>query len=108
MKTEIPSPRSTWPTWRKNKAAILRSLDHQDSDHSPPDVPDRCRDRDTARAPHIELGKTPNASIDDGYTRSVASIMSVLAMDTGRRQVYDEKARDTIAGWFQGATAPSE
>ena len=39
-----------------------------------------------------------NASIDAGYQHSVASIMSVRAMDTGQRQVYDAAKREIIAG----------
>ena len=41
---------------------------------------------------------TPNASIDAGYQHSVAMIMAVRAMDAGRRQVYDDKLRDVVAG----------
>lgn len=46
----------------------------------------------------MRSGKTPNASIDAGYQHSVACIMSVLAMDTGRRQTYDHRARKIVAG----------
>ena len=46
----------------------------------------------------LRSGKTPNADIDSGYQHSVASIMSVLAMDTGRRHLYDAKSRDVVPG----------
>ncbi|HJN10102.1 MAG TPA: Gfo/Idh/MocA family oxidoreductase [Pirellulaceae bacterium] len=46
----------------------------------------------------IRSGKTPNASIEAGYQHSIASIMSVQAMDTGRRQIYDHQRREIRAG----------
>ena len=46
----------------------------------------------------MRSGETPNASIDAGYQHSVASIMSVLAMDTGRRQVYKHETREITVG----------
>ena len=42
--------------------------------------------------------ETPNASIEAGYQHSVASIMSVRAMDTGRRQIYDADRREVREG----------
>jgi predicted dehydrogenase len=42
--------------------------------------------------------KTPNASIDAGYQHAVASIMSVRAMDSGRRQIYDAERREIREG----------
>ncbi len=42
--------------------------------------------------------KQPTATIDAGYQHSIASIMSVQAMDTGRRQVYDQEQRTIKAG----------
>ena len=42
----------------------------------------------------LRSGKTPNADIHSGYQHSVASIMSVQAMDTGRRQIYDPAKRE--------------
>jgi predicted dehydrogenase len=46
----------------------------------------------------LRTGKTPNADIDAGYSHSVASIMSVLAMDTGQRQIHDPATREIVAG----------
>jgi len=38
--------------------------------------------------------KTPNASVENGYSHSVAAIMAHLAADTGRRMLYDPLKRD--------------
>ena len=46
----------------------------------------------------IRSRKTPNASIDAGYQHSVAVIMAVTAMDTGRRQIYDHQKREIRDG----------
>ncbi|NJL34882.1 MAG: hypothetical protein HC893_14805 [Chloroflexaceae bacterium] len=46
----------------------------------------------------IRSRATPNAPIDAGYQHSVASIMATLAMDSGRRQVYDAESRQILAG----------
>ena len=46
----------------------------------------------------LRTRKAPNATIDDGYAHSVASIMAVRAFDRGRRQVYDAGARDVRDG----------
>ena len=46
----------------------------------------------------VRSRETPNASIDAGYRHSVAMIMAVQAMDTGRRQVYDHDKREVRAG----------
>ncbi|HYE20672.1 MAG TPA: Gfo/Idh/MocA family oxidoreductase [Tepidisphaeraceae bacterium] len=42
--------------------------------------------------------KTPNAPIDAGYQHAVAAIMSVRAMDSGKRQVYDREKREIREG----------
>ena len=46
----------------------------------------------------IRNRKTPNASIDAGYQHAVAVIMSMLAYDTGRRQIYDKEKREIREG----------
>jgi predicted dehydrogenase len=44
----------------------------------------------------IRSGETPIAPIEAGFTHSVASIMSVRAMDTGKRITYDPEKRQII------------
>lgn len=46
----------------------------------------------------IRTRKTPNAPIAAGYQHSIASIMATLAMDSGRRQVYDAASRSIREG----------
>ncbi len=46
----------------------------------------------------MRTGKTPNAPIEAGYAHSVAVMMATVAMDTGKRQVYDPAKRDFHAG----------
>lgn len=46
----------------------------------------------------LRTRKTPNAPIDAGYQHAVASIMSVKAMDTGKRQTYDPAKREIREG----------
>jgi len=46
----------------------------------------------------LRTRKTPNAPIDAGYQHAVAAIMSVRAMDTGKRQIYDVEKREIREG----------
>lgn len=41
--------------------------------------------------------KTPNASVEAGYSHSVASIMAARALWTGRKIVYDPKEMEIHA-----------
>ena len=42
--------------------------------------------------------KTPNTSVEHGYSHSVAAIMAHLAADTGKRMTYDPVKRDIREG----------
>jgi len=42
--------------------------------------------------------KNPNASVEHGYSHSVAAIMAHMAADTGKRMIYDPVKRDIRAG----------
>lgn len=42
--------------------------------------------------------KQPNAPIEAGYQHAVADLMAVMAMDTGRRQIYDPEKREIREG----------
>ena len=44
----------------------------------------------------IRSRKTPNASIEAGYSHSVAVCMTVAAMQTGRRVTFDDTAQDVV------------
>jgi predicted dehydrogenase len=44
----------------------------------------------------VRSRKTPNASIEAGYSHSVAVCMTVAAMQTGRRVTFDDAAQDVV------------
>jgi predicted dehydrogenase len=44
----------------------------------------------------VRSRKTPNASIEAGYSHSVAVCMTVAAMQTGRRVTFDDVAQDVV------------
>jgi predicted dehydrogenase len=46
----------------------------------------------------LRTRKTPVASIDAGYHHAVACLMSVRAMDSGRRVIYDREKREIREG----------
>ncbi len=46
----------------------------------------------------VRSRKTPNASIEAGYSHSVALCMCIAAMQTGTRVTFDDKTQQVIAG----------
>jgi predicted dehydrogenase len=46
----------------------------------------------------VRSRKTPNASIDAGYSHSVALCMNVAAIQTGQRITFDDKSQKVMAG----------
>ncbi len=46
----------------------------------------------------VRSRKTPNASIEAGYSHSVALCMNVAAIQTGQKVTFDEKTQQIIAG----------
>jgi predicted dehydrogenase len=46
----------------------------------------------------VRSRKTPNASIDAGYSHSVALCMNVAAIQTGQRITFDDKLQKVMAG----------
>jgi predicted dehydrogenase len=46
----------------------------------------------------VRSRKTPNASIDAGYSHSVALCMNVAAIQTGQRITFDDKTQKVMAG----------
>jgi len=46
----------------------------------------------------VRSRKTPNASIDAGYSHSVALCMCIAAMQTGEKVTFDDKTQQVIAG----------
>ncbi len=46
----------------------------------------------------VRSRKTPNASIDAGYSHSVALCMCIAAMKTGQKVTFDDKAQVVMAG----------
>jgi predicted dehydrogenase len=46
----------------------------------------------------VRSRKTPNASIDAGYSHSVALCMCIAAMQTGTRVTFDDKTQQVVAG----------
>ena len=46
----------------------------------------------------VRSRKTPNASIEAGYSHSVALCMCIAAMQTGTRVTFDDKTEQVIAG----------
>src|SRR5215472_1124497 len=46
----------------------------------------------------VRSRKTPNASIDAGYSHSVALCMCIAAMQTGQKVTFDDKTQQVLAG----------
>ena len=46
----------------------------------------------------VRSRKTPNASIEAGYSHSVALCMCIAAMQTGQRVTFDDKTQSVVAG----------
>ncbi len=46
----------------------------------------------------VRSRKTPNASIEAGYSHSVALCMCIAAMQTGQKVTFDDKAQKVMAG----------
>ena len=46
----------------------------------------------------VRSRKQPNASIDAGYSHSVALCMTVAAMHSGRKVMFDDAKRDVVMG----------
>lgn len=46
----------------------------------------------------VRSRKTPNASIDAGYSHSVALCMCIAAMQTGQKVTFDERTQQVMAG----------
>ena len=46
----------------------------------------------------VRSRKTPNASIEAGYSHSIALCMCIAAMQTGQRVTFDDKTQKIMAG----------
>jgi len=46
----------------------------------------------------VRSRKTPNASIEAGYSHSIALCMNVAAIKTGQKVTFDEKTQQVLAG----------
>ena len=46
----------------------------------------------------VRSRKTPNASIEAGYSHSIALCMCIAAMQTGQKVTFDDKAQKVVAG----------
>jgi hypothetical protein len=46
----------------------------------------------------VRSRKTPNASIEAGYSHSLALCMCIAAMQTGQRITFDDKTQQIMAG----------
>ena len=46
----------------------------------------------------VRSRKTPNASIDAGYSHSIALCMNVAAIQTGQRVTFDDKTQQVMVG----------
>jgi len=46
----------------------------------------------------VRSRKTPNASIEAGYSHSIALCMNVAAIQTGEKVTFDDKTQQVIAG----------
>jgi hypothetical protein len=46
----------------------------------------------------VRSRKTPNASIEAGYSHSIALCMTVAAIHTGQKVTFDDKTQQVIAG----------
>jgi hypothetical protein len=46
----------------------------------------------------VRSRKTPNASIEAGYSHSIALCMNVAAIQTGQKVTFDDKTQQVMAG----------
>jgi hypothetical protein len=46
----------------------------------------------------VRSRKTPNASVDAGYSHSVALCMTIAAIQTGQRVTFDDATQDVVIG----------
>jgi len=46
----------------------------------------------------VRSRKTPNASIEAGYSHSIALCMCIAAMQTGQKVTFNDKTQQIIAG----------
>jgi hypothetical protein len=46
----------------------------------------------------VRSRKTPNASIQAGYSHSVALCMNIAAIQTGQRVTFDDKSQRVMVG----------
>jgi len=46
----------------------------------------------------VRSRKTPNASIEAGYSHSVALCMTIAALQTGQRITFDDQRQDVVIG----------
>jgi hypothetical protein len=46
----------------------------------------------------VRSRKTPNASIDAGYSHSVALCMTIAAMQTGQRATFADQKQEVVVG----------
>ena len=59
----------------------------------------------------VRSRKTPNASVDAGYSHSVALCMTIAAMHTGQRVTFDDSKQDVViggSGSTSGRTTPTQ
>jgi hypothetical protein len=47
----------------------------------------------------VRSRKTPNASIEAGYSHSIALCMNVAAIQTGQKVTFDDKTQQVMVGW---------
>jgi hypothetical protein len=46
----------------------------------------------------VRSRRTPNADIEAGYNHSLALVMTIAAMQTGRKVTFDERRQQVAAG----------
>ena len=46
----------------------------------------------------VRSRKEPNASIEAGYSHSIALCMTIAAMQTGKRVTFDDKSQQLVVG----------
>jgi hypothetical protein len=46
----------------------------------------------------VRSRKTPNASVEAGYSHSVALCMTIAAIQTGQRITFDDATQDIVVG----------
>ena len=46
----------------------------------------------------VRSRKTPNASVEAGYSHSVALCMTIAAIQTGQRVTFDDATQDVVIG----------